>query len=247
MNNKREVAADTTPTRISRRDSLRWMGAILASNALTPYPADARDAQANAGDTWPAPTLSPVTATGYGQDPDLVSLKSGPWPRTLTANELRTVRRVAEILVPREGEVPSAAELSVEEVVDEWVSAPYEQQVRDREQIVPLLHWLDDESTRRFDQAFADAGDSQQLAIIDDVAWLDTNEEFLRPAAAFDRLRSIVVAAFFCTPEGSKDLGYLGGRVIAGDYPGPTDEALQHLDEILRSLDLDAVEDPTLV
>lgn len=243
----REVTVDIASSRISRRESLQWLGAMLAANALTPYPADARDVATNAGsDNWPKPKLTPVAAAGYGQDPDLVALKTGPWPRTLTEAQLQTVRIIADILVPREGNIPSAAELHVEDVVDEWVSAPYERQTRDREMVIPFLQWIDEESERRFESAFAYAEADQQLEIVDDIAWLDAEEQFLRSAAAFDRLRSIVVAAFFCTPEGNTDLGYLGGTVIAGDYPGPSDKALRHLDEILASLALEPAKDPAL-
>lgn len=227
--------------RISRRESLKWFGLMLAGNALTPYPADAE----TAGPVhWPQPELAPIDAAGYGQDPDLVALTHGEWPRTLSESELAKVRLVAGILVPREGDIPSAAELRVEDVVDEWVSAPYDGQVRDRQQIVPLLEWLDDESTRRFGDTFAGAAAAERLEIVDDIAWLDADEPFRQPAAAFDRLRAIIVAAFFCTPEGSADLGYVGGKVIAGDYPGPSEEAERHLAEILDALGLEAVEDP---
>jgi hypothetical protein len=47
-----------------------------------------------------------------------------------------------------------------------------------------------------------------------------------------------VLAAFFCTPEGCKDIGYLGNVPIAGDYPGPSDEAKAHLDQVLAELGL---------
>jgi hypothetical protein len=108
------------------------------------------------------------------------------------------------------------------------------------------LRWLDDESVSRFDRRFASLNNAQRLEIVDDIAWLDADPEFERPAYAFDRLRSIVVAAFFCTPEGSADLGYVGNKVIAGDYPGPSDEALAHLRQVLKSLGLDEVADPAL-
>ncbi len=230
--------------RITRRESLKWFGMVLAGNALTPYPADAAASVVVGDDHWPMLKLAPVTAPGYGQDPDLVAMTAGPWPRTLSAGELDIVRLVAGILVPREGDVPSAAELQVEDVVDEWVSAPYEAQQRDRVPIVSLLIWLDAESERRFDQRFVDATDAQRVAIIDDIAWLDAQEIYRRPAQAFDRLRSVIVAAFYCTPEGSADLGYLGGKAIAGDYPGPTAEALRHLAGVLASLGLEAWVDP---
>ncbi|NRA79786.1 MAG: gluconate 2-dehydrogenase subunit 3 family protein, partial [Pseudoalteromonas sp.] len=50
--------------------------------------------------------------------------------------------------------------------------------------------------------------------------------------------KELVLAAFFCTPEGCKDIGYLGNVPIAGDYPGPSDEAKAHLDQVLAELGL---------
>ena len=35
-----------------------------------------------------------------------------------------------------------------------------------------------------------------------------------------------------------EDIGYLGNVAIAGDYPGPTPEAYQHLDKVLAELGL---------
>jgi hypothetical protein len=243
-----ERASGDVATGLSRRDSLKWLGLLLAGNLVAAVPSRVRAATGggSVAGHWPELKLAPVTAKGYGQDPDLMRLAAGPWPRTLTAAELATVSMLAAILVPREGDVPSAAELHVEDVVDEWLSAPYENQRHDRAPVLSLLRWLDDESVARFDRRFADIDEARRLQIVDDIAWLEAADEFRRPADAFHRLRSIVVAAFFCTPEGSKDLGYMGGQVIAGDYPGPSKEALAHLGAVLKSLDLDAVADPAL-
>ncbi len=249
VNNRRNSAPLETEPGINRRESLKWFALLLAGNSLSATPLRAMLAPAGDGGAaghWPALDLPPVKARGYGQDPDLMSLTAGPWPKTLSATELATVAIVADILVPREGSVPSAAELHVEQVVDEWVSAPYDAQQQDRVPIVSLLRWLDDESAARFDRPFSGIDERQRLAIVDDIAWLDSADEYRQAAAAFDRLRSIIVAAFFCTPEGSLDLGYRGGQVIAGDYPGPTRDAELHLRQILASLDLDEVIDPVL-
>jgi Gluconate 2-dehydrogenase subunit 3 len=234
---------------ISRRESLKWLGLMLAGNLVATVPARAyAPTVGDSGGTghWPALKLPALKASGYGQDPDLMTLETGPWPKTLSAADLAIVSILAGILVPREGSVPSAAELEVQHVVDEWISAPYEAQQQDRLPILSLLRWLDDESAMRFDRNFAGIDDAQRLAIVDDIAWLDAATEFKRPADAFHRLRSIIVSAFFCTPEGSKDLGYLGGVAIAGDYPGPSKEALEHLRQALKSLELDEVADPAL-
>ena len=57
-------------------------------------------------------------------------------------------------------------------------------------------------------------------------------------ANVFDGLRTLVTIAYFASPEGTKDLGYIGNIPIAGDYPGPTPEAIAHLDTILDELGL---------
>jgi hypothetical protein len=82
-------------------------------------------------------------------------------------------------------------------------------------------------------RAFTILSDTEQLNIIDDIAYQkeDLAEEFTRIAQAFSRFRKLVLAAFFCSPEGTKDLGYLGNVPIAGDYPAPTDEAMVHLNK----------------
>ncbi|HEX5788104.1 MAG TPA: gluconate 2-dehydrogenase subunit 3 family protein [Woeseiaceae bacterium] len=238
-------AAGDRGRRLSRRESLQWLAAMLAGGTMAM--AEAGRAAARRSDSftgadaghWPALKLPAVTAAGYGTDPDLVLPRRAPWPTTLSDGELATVAVLADILVPREGTVPSASELHVPDVVDEWISAPYAPQHEDRVAILSLLIWLDDEAGRRYGGSFGDIGAAQRLAIVDEIAWFDTAAEFRRPAAAFDRLRRIVLGAFYCTPEGRAELGYLGGQVIAGDYPGPTAEAQAHLSKALAALGLE--------
>lgn len=235
--------------RLSRRESLKWLAAMLAGGAVAGATGANRSAVAaiaagTGAGHWPALDLPAVTARGYGTDPKLVSPTRAPWPTTLTERERLTVALLSDILVPREGSVPSASELKVHDVVDEWISAPYAPQQADRTAVLSLLRWLDDEAKLRFGKSFGDIGSESRVAIVDDIAWLDTTDEFKRPAGAFDVLRRIVLGAFYCTPEGRADLGYLGGQVIAGDYPGPTKEALAHLGGVLEALDLEPYQAP---
>jgi hypothetical protein len=234
---------------ITRRESLKWLG-ILSASAVLPSlvgceGSDSTTTIANGvGDSikghWPDLTLSPITVKGYGKDPSMIIPPKSPWPKTLTAEQLTLVAVLADILVPRDGDVPSATEVNVPDVVDEWVSAPYERQQSDRLTILSALVWLNDEAKLRFSKAFTALSPTKQLKIIDDIAYQKDNlaEEFTRIVRAFSRFRKLVLAAFFCSPEGTKDLGYLGNVPIAGDYPGPTDEAMVHLNEILNELGL---------
>jgi hypothetical protein len=93
---------------------------------------------------------------------------------------------------------------------------------------------------QRFDRKFVAASTGQQLEIIDDIAWEEAGSDprFVRMAGVFDGLRRLVVSAYFSSPEGTRDMGYQGNVPLAGDYPGPTPEAMDHLDGVLQELGL---------
>lgn len=227
---------------LTRRESLKWLGLLSASvavPAIITLSGEETVAETGKGH-WPELSLKPVSSAGYGKDPNLIVPPESPWPLTLQQRELNTIAVLSDIIVPREGSVPSASEVKVPDVVNEWVSAPYAGQQRDRLEILSLLAWLEDESTLRYKNGFRAITPSQKIAIIDDIAFKKAfrSDVFARPAKAFSRLRSLVLAAFFCSPEGTKDLGYLGNVPIAGDYPGPTREAMQHLNGLLDHLGL---------
>jgi len=233
-------------SRMSRRESLKLLAAMAASAMLPALsgcePAPTAGAARGAADDghWPELDLQPVTGTGYGKDPDLMSPPEVPWPLTLTPAQLSLLALLSDIIVPAEGQSPSASAVQVPTVLDEWVSAPYASQQQDRLTILSALAWLDDEAALRFSQPFSALGTPQQLAIIDDIAYdnAQTPRQFQRIARAFARLRDLVLAAYFCTPEGMQDIGYLGNVAIAGDYPGPTPEAYRHLETVLAELGL---------
>lgn len=230
---------------LTRRESLKWLG-VLSASALIPGVSGCDGTNklerltSNAQGHWPQLSLSPISANGYGKDPNLIIPPKSPWKKTLTVEQLTLVAIIADILVPREGNTPSASEVKVPDVVDEWVSAPYERQQRDRLIILPLLVWLDDEAKIRSNSLFIQLTKEQQLEIIDDIAYRkeETTEEFRYPRNAFSKFRKLVLAAFYCSPEGTKDIGYIGNVAIAGDYPGPSEEAMVHLNEALDKLGL---------
>jgi len=241
-----QASAPAYANRLTRRESLKLLAALAASAMLPALPATGSTTTGDvaggaAGDGhWPQLELQPVTARGYGKDPDLMTPPEAPWPLTLTPAQLSLLAVLSDIIVPAEGQSPSASEVQVPTVVDEWVSAPYPAQQHDRLTILSALAWLDDEAALRFSQGFTALGRPQQLAIIDDIAYDNdqTPRQFRRIAGAFARLRNLVLAAYFCTPDGMEDIGYLGNVAIAGDYPGPTPEAYRHLETVLAELGL---------
>lgn len=250
---EQDEALQPYQTNMTRRQSLKLM-AVLAASSMLPAlsgcdtaPPATKTAAPTAALTgalteehWPDLKLSPLSGTGYGKDPNLILPPQSPWPLTLTPAQLSLLALLADILVPREGAVPSASEVGVPTILDEWVSAPYPRQQQDRVTVLSALAWLDDEATMRFGSRFGALTLPQQITIIDDIAFdkADTKPQFQRMAKAFALLRGLVVAAFFTTPEGTKDIGYVGNTAIGGDYPGPTPAAKAHLDKVLTELGL---------
>ncbi|MDZ7869081.1 MAG: gluconate 2-dehydrogenase subunit 3 family protein [Rheinheimera sp.] len=250
-----DVAADDSSYRyqsgLSRRQSLKLLAALAASTMLPTLsgcdspPATAVAADPAGGSTpttehWPELKLNPITAKGYGTDPNMILPPESPWPLTMSAPQLTLLALLSDILIPRDGEVPSASEVDAPAIIDEWVSAPYPRQQQDRPVILAALAWSDDEANLRFGSNFVRLKPAQRLAIIDDIAFdnAQTKPQFQRIAKAFALLRGLVVAAFFSTPQGTKDIGYVGNTAIGGDYPGPTPEAKAHLDKVLVDLGL---------
>ena len=225
--------------RLTRRESLKWLGAIAAGVSVPLIQGCDTKPEPGTDAHWPELHLQPITAAGYGTDPNVMKPET-PWPLTMTAGQRELTSLIADILVPREGDNPSASEVSVTDVIDEWISAPYPRFQSDRQKILSGLAWLDDESMQRFDRNFGEASAGQQLEIIDDIAWeeAESNPRFAQMARVFDGLRRLVMSAYFSSPEGTKDIGYQGNVPLAGDYPGPTPEALEHLDGVLEELGL---------
>ena len=56
--------------------------------------------------------------------------------------------------------------------------------------------------------------------------------------AFLDRMKFLTTGAYFTSAQGIEELGYIGNVALEGDYPGPTPEALAHLDGVLAKLNL---------
>ena len=123
--------------------------------------------------------------------------------------------------------------------IDEWISAPYPVMRADRELLISGLAWLDAESEHLSNTSFAQASDADRRKVFDLVAWKNkVQPDYARPAEFFARLRTLMIGGFYSLPEGMKDIGYMGNSPSAGEYPGPTPEALAHLNAALAKLKL---------
>ena len=233
--------------KMSRRESLKRIGtmATVVMVGGVPVACDTAEPEVNQAPVtpsaghWPDIKLDAITGPTYGTDP-IVSNPTAPWPLTLSEAQRDQVAVLSDIICPADDRGPAATEGGGPDVIDEWVSAPYSGQQRDRVQIINGLQWLDDEAQLRFGSSFVATSVEQRIEIIEDIAYRSQIEidEFELPASFFSRIRRLVFGAYFSSPEGIQDIGYIGNVPIAGDYPGPTEEAMEHIRQVADTLGL---------
>jgi hypothetical protein len=208
---------------MDRRTTIKWM---LAASAAWPA------WRGVAGEAAPgAALLRPPAAPGYGADPDLVTPhKRGEfWALTLTAAQRRLATVLSDLIIPADEHSPSASSVGVVDFIDEWVSAPYPMQQRDRQIVLGGFAWLDAEGARRAGKAFADLETAAQTAICDEIASAARAQPERRDAARFFALyRDLTAAAFYSSPAGRADLGYIG-NVPLTKFEGAPPELLKKL------------------
>ena len=221
---------------ITRRLGLQWIAAAAALPALA-TPARAETAgdviRLGAVQAWPVQPIAPLSGPGYGTDPDLME-PHAPWPLTLGEAQKRLLTRLGDLILPRDDTSPGAGEAGVVAFFDEWLSAPYETQQNDRDQILRGLMWLDAQSGG----SFADAAAADQTRILDAIALPHGDGAMASACAFFQRLRCLFVIGFFTMPEGLAALDYQGNTPTRGPYPGPSEDAMAHFHALLTTLNL---------
>ena len=202
---------------MDRRTSIKW---VLAASASWPLLATrSRSAE-------PAAALP-----GYGTDPPLVTVyhPGQLWPLTLKPPQRRLAGILADIIIPADEHSASASAVGVVDFIDEWISAPYPLNQRDRPIILSGFSWLDAEARRRFGQGFADLDSRQHHSICDDICSEARAARDARDGARFfARYRDLTAGGFYSTPVGRQDLGYIGNVPLAR-FDGPPAELLKKL------------------
>lgn len=229
----------------SRRQSLQWMFAALAAIPALPEiamaaPGTAIPTALDAKIAWPNLVLPVNASVGYGSDPNLFE-PSVSWPLILSDRQKATLNLIGDIVLPREGDEPGAGELDIAAFIDEWVSSPYDGQFWDRSRVLNLLAWLDLQSRALSGKDFLDAEPGKRQIIVDELMSDPVPQHLFDAAPAFHRLRGLIVGGYYTTPEGKAAIGYIGNTPIVGEWPGPSDEAMQHLRKLLTSLNLPQV------
>ena len=226
-----------------RRTALKWMALAAAVPAVGSCTPDASGgpgvggtgaASGTAGGAGGAASLGNTVGNPRAArtlwDPDLIA-PTRHWELTLTDDEREGLAALCDVIIPSDTVSPAASTVGAVDYIDEWVSAPYEGMRRDRVLVQGGLIWLDREASRRYGEGrrFRDLGLPQQTAICDDICWIRRAASEHRTAARFfAKVRDLTATAFYTTPEGMADIGYVGNTALAR-WEAPPDEVLRHL------------------
>jgi hypothetical protein len=133
-------------------------------------------------------------------------------PKYFTPDEYRTVRVLVDMIIPRDKRSGSATDAGVPQFMDFiLVDRP-----RMQEWMRPGLKWLDDESKRRTQKAFAASTAVERGAILDDIAWpKKARSEMEQGVAFFNHFRDFTASGFWSSRIGVRDLGYMGNTAVA--------------------------------
>lgn len=133
-------------------------------------------------------------------------------PKFFSAAEWRTVRVLADLVIPRDERSGGATDAGVPEFMD-FIMGEYptsQKWMRDG------LAWLDAESVRRTNRTFVASTNVQRTAILDDIAFPKKASADMKDGVAFfSRFRDLVSSGFWSSRIGVRDLQYIGNRPIA--------------------------------
>ncbi|MBL7860618.1 MAG: gluconate 2-dehydrogenase subunit 3 family protein [Cyclobacteriaceae bacterium] len=124
-------------------------------------------------------------------------------------HEMKTIRILVDIIIPKDDVSGSASDAKVPEFIEFIVKDMPRHQT-------PLrggLKWLDVQCMKRFNADFASCTDAQQIEVIDEIAFPQkAKPEMQQGVAFFNLLRDLTACGFFTSEIGINDLGYQGNR-----------------------------------
>jgi len=128
-------------------------------------------------------------------------------PKALTAHEYATMENLSEWIVP------GARVAGVTQFIDFLCHATDDMKII----FTGGLGWLDDAMRRRTEgKDFVSASQDHQKAMLDVIAFRENNSPELGPGIQFfDWARRLVVDAYYTSPVGIKEVGYIGNSAMA--------------------------------
>jgi hypothetical protein len=133
-------------------------------------------------------------------------------PKGLNAHEYKTLEKLADFIVPDDEHSRGAVAAGAPEWIDLMASKNPE--------LLAIytggIAWLDQAMQRHHETGFVGATREQQTAMLDLIAYRKNESPELGPGIKFfDWARKMVVDAYYTSPIGIKDIGYIGNTALA--------------------------------
>ena len=133
-------------------------------------------------------------------------------PKALNAHEYKTLEKLADFIIPAGDNSPSGSVAGAPEFIDLLASQNPE--------LLAIytggIAWLDFACRRHHNTDFLGATQAQQTMLLDLIAYRKNESPELGPGIRFfDWARRMVVDAYYTSPAGIKDVGYLGNTAVS--------------------------------
>jgi gluconate 2-dehydrogenase gamma chain len=124
-------------------------------------------------------------------------------------HEMKTITVLSDIIIPKDDVSGSATDAKVPEFIEFIVKDMPSHQLPMR----GGLKWLDLQCMKRFDKSFVECTSTQQIEVVDDIAFPEQAKPGMEQGVAFfNRMRDLTACGFFTSQIGINDLGYAGNK-----------------------------------
>ena len=139
-----------------------------------------------------------------------------------TDHEMATIAVLSDIIIPKDEVSGSATDAKVPEFIEFIVKdMPHHQ--------TPVrggLRWLDMQCLNKYNNAFKDCTQQQQIELVDQIAYPQkAKPEMAQGVSFFNKMRDMVATGFYTSQIGVKDVGYIGN--VATQWNGVPDDVLK--------------------
>jgi len=133
-------------------------------------------------------------------------------PKALNPHEYKTLEKLADFIVPPDDRGPGAVASGACEFIDLLSS----QNPKLQAIYTGGIAWLDRDMLRRYQADFLTAKLDQQTAELDLISYRKNESPETGPGIHFfDWARRMVVDAYYTSPAGIKDIGYMGNSAMS--------------------------------
>jgi len=140
--------------------------------------------------------------------------QKGPYkPKALTAHEYATLQRLSDLIIPSDEHSRGALEAGAADFIDFLCNASDEM----KDIYTGGILWLDEAMKHRYaGKDFLGAEPAQQTEMLDLIAYRKNASPELNPGIQFFTwCRRMVADAYYTSPIGMKDLGYVGNAAMS--------------------------------